>query len=1330
MDESKPPAEKVASTVRAPLIATIAAIALAGAAYFAFYRSQVEYYTGRNLRLISTLTAQLNGRAALYSGFFRDGVIKPERIRDAKGEETIKRGIEETARGWAYRLEDEHGVSATIPLDLLLQPIFARRVSSAFDMVLIADAAGQILFSLRTPPPASSLLGNEDQDLEDDDDLSPRNASIVRNLSRAKKERESGAALSITRLGALLEKRGWREYTPLNPASLLVATSQTRVRLGDDEYLLFTQPYTFAHPKASIDNNAKQLIVCGLVAAPRFRYSVTAVSVSIVFIATGVALLALCCWPFLRIALIHPSQELTLTDVALLVICTAVGACVLTLAVLDIFAYRALAKHGDAQLEAFSETVVRKFEKNVKGAMDVLNRAEKTLALPPAAETATRPMPPELRASAVFASYPYVDAIAWMDAKGKQLLRYAAQERDPVPLADIGFRQYFRDALSGRTWTVGDQPYVLEWVRSRTTGEVRAVLAKRIQHPSAAVVALSTDLIDLSHAVRPPGVQFAIIEENGEVVYHSDSERIGFENLFAETDRNRDLRSAVLARHATAVDASYWGEDQSMFVRPLEGSPWTLVTFRAKRLARVLNVEAALLTLVLLLLAATPYLMLYIVTLVAAPRYRAPSIWPDEPRRLDYLRLCIIFLALLLLFGLTTYVLTPWSAFYAVLLIPTIATLSTYLVLHRSTNRRRFAIAAALWIVANAALFVVLLRYDVAQGRFFSDYPRTAHFVLVAVAIVIAALTAVLMSTSRGKRQMINFLSRVRLGYAHLYRLCGVLLLLLCTTLPVAAFFNISRDVQWELLVKYGQLRAAADLEQRIVQLERLNVQSSGMPADVTSLDIDKTMFGSVWNLALGNVEPCRPPAPTADWIKRLLPALYEDSTAIRPLFEDGSADCLWRWRTDNQKIRLFRKVRFDPDVSNKIWPNAVPKDQIEITTPRTSSVKVSGSGNSVLPAVLCSLGLLAVFWYATGFIASRVLLIDVSEPDWMARLPLSPTLGDHIFLVRRDKDLKSIVGSDPTPFLDVSFEEIARAGDWDAALARLDSSASGRNVRIVDFEHGIYDDAVSVEKLRFLERLLALPDRTVVVISTFTPAFVLTAPPPKDAPADYLARWRALLDRFVVITAEELELRHQEWQRRKDYRTRSRLAPSEPKNWLEKETAYNPFLRRLREELEPEADRSHLLDEIGERAETYYAGLWSSCRTEEKLLLFQLAHNGLANGRNRRALRRLIARGLVRRGPNIELFSETFRLYVLAAAQRENLVSQAKAEYGNSTWDMLRIPFFVIIIAFLLLLFATQKDLLTTTTALATALTTGLPVIMKLIGVFAERRSGAPAAS
>jgi hypothetical protein len=66
-----------------------------------------------------------------------------------------------------------------------------------------------------------------------------------------------------------------------------------------------------------------------------------------------------------------------------------------------------------------------------------------------------------------------------------------------------------------------------------------------------------------------------------------------------------------------------------------------------------------------------------------------------------------------------------------------------------------------------------------------------------------------------------------------------------------------------------------------------------------------------------------------------------------------------------------------------------------------------------------------------------------------------------------------------------------------------------------------------------------------------------------------------------------------------------------------------------------------------------------------------------------------------------------------LEATERENIVTIARENRGASTWDSLRLPFFVIIASFLLVLFATQKDTLTTTTALATALTTGLPLLI-----------------
>ena len=581
-----------------------------------------------------------------------------------------------------------------------------------------------------------------------------------------------------------------------------------------------------------------------------------------------------------------------------------------------------------------------------------------------------------------------------------------------------------------------------------------------------------------------------------------------------------------------------------------------------------------------------------------------------------------------------------------------------------------------------------------------------------------------------------------------------MLLLVICVVMPVAGFFTISRHVESQLLVKYGQLRAAADLEHRIDQLVTLNAPTKITPR--VRMDIDRTrfdfLFHSMWGL---NAEPSPQPKPGQEpedptsippWAAAALPALYEDSLAIRPLFDAASADQLWRWSLKDGVLTLFRKIRFDRDVAEMVWPPTKDAKEMVITSVLPHPRSINATWKRLAAGVGIGLPLLAILWFATTFIARRIFLIDVTEPDWLVPIPLSPSLGEHIFLVRRGRDVRSLTENDPMqlgqPYIDVSFENLDLTDGWLSVLEALDSSEPGRNVRVVDFEYGINDGEVNEKKLSWFERLLTLPDRTVIIVSNVTPTYVMTTMPPPGLSAGaagvlwYYERWRAMLDRFVCITAEELELRHEERIRRQNFRTISQL--KEPTTWLEKETAHNSFLRHVAKEIEAEAklrraagqfdaeaEREHLLDEIGERAETYYAGLWGSCHDDEKLLLFQLASHGLANARNRRLLRRLIARGLVRRDPNLKLFNETFRLYVLGAGQRENLVTRASEQRGPSTWDSLRIPFFIVIISFILLLFATQKDLMTTTTALATALTTGLPMMMKLIGVFTERRLG-----
>ena len=182
-------------------------------------------------------------------------------------------------------------------------------------------------------------------------------------------------------------------------------------------------------------------------------------------------------------------------------------------------------------------------------------------------------------------------------------------------------------------------------------------------------------------------------------------------------------------------------------------------------------------------------------------------------------------------------------------------------------------------------------------------------------------------------------------------------------------------------------------------------------------------------------------------------------------------------------------------------------------------------------------------------------------------------------------------------------------------------------------------------------------------------------------------------------------------------------------RDWIRLEGKHDRYLarlaqemERLREQIPPGEEQQLFLDEIGERAGTYYAGLWASCSIDERILLYQLARNGLLNGKDRRLVRRLMARRFIRRVPQLEIFSETFRRYILAAARRDNLKSIAST-LRPSRWQDLRAVLAVLGIAFVLMLFATQQDLFKTATGLATSLTAAVPLLIKLLGLLGDRR-------
>ena len=151
---------------------------------------------------------------------------------------------------------------------------------------------------------------------------------------------------------------------------------------------------------------------------------------------------------------------------------------------------------------------------------------------------------------------------------------------------------------------------------------------------------------------------------------------------------------------------------------------------------------------------------------------------------------------------------------------------------------------------------------------------------------------------------------------------------------------------------------------------------------------------------------------------------------------------------------------------------------------------------------------------------------------------------------------------------------------------------------------------------------------------------------------------------------------------------------------------------------------REQILDEIDDRASTYYRRLWDNCSDDEKVVLGHVAQYGLTTAASRRIVRRLLVRRLLTKDPDLRLMNQTFRSFVLSPqAKRE--VAQLEGVAEPSTWDRLRLPFALAAISAGVFLFTTQRDMFNETVTVLTAVAAAVPTVFRAVAVVVQREAG-----
>jgi len=149
---------------------------------------------------------------------------------------------------------------------------------------------------------------------------------------------------------------------------------------------------------------------------------------------------------------------------------------------------------------------------------------------------------------------------------------------------DLSQRGYFKNVIAPeRSWLNADHDhYFIESIKSYNTGyqetAISFLLNEPIEPSRASVLAITSPIPSLYHQILPKDVKFLVIDAQGNVLFHSTQSKNLHENFLEECDLDAKLLSAIRLRIAETLHLSYNEKEWLARIKPMADSPLYHIT--------------------------------------------------------------------------------------------------------------------------------------------------------------------------------------------------------------------------------------------------------------------------------------------------------------------------------------------------------------------------------------------------------------------------------------------------------------------------------------------------------------------------------------------------------------------------------------------------------------------------------------------------------------------------------------------------------------------------------------------------------------------------------
>lgn len=959
----------------------------------------------------------------------------------------------------------------------------------------------------------------------------------------------------------------------------------------------------------------------------------------------------------------------------------------------------------------------------------------------------------------------------WMDSAGNELCNWTSEMQN-APHNYFKGRNYYKNIVENKAYYLnGDdtKKFFLDQVVSWTSGTFTSVLSAPADNGKKEIAAISFVMKSVQDIVLPTGYLFAIIDNNGKVLYHSLKSRNLNENIKSEFSDSTKVVSCIDARSEGEFTTSYYSKSYAVRISPMKDLPYFIIIFSDTSYKEIRDVEIYSFTFsTVVLLFLYMVLQLSVTFLVSSKRsffkkqlFDTSWIGPKISRHKEYiissaLNIMIIIL-LIIFFQKMTFLQYVFMVLFAVTCI---SLFLNVLLLKRykkegEKNYSRLKTYAVVWLSLLLVIINITAFNLLEPGNFIQVF--LVELVALAAADILIGAAEVLPENVR------NALSD-KWNYTHSFSLMALTGLIITSGIPVAFFYITSYNYEQNLQIRHRQ----TDYANRLLQQPGLQLHNDSIKNftyDTAGIYYDRTWISTM------------PTVTSLDTIDIL------DSTNIKATEIDENI-------ITRKILGTFRLALSDKAVkTDKLYipyasDTSIVYQPLQINTHTDSSVSTyrkTGVSNTylklssfklnyVIPTLISSaksflywillLLALLIFYFIIRNIVKKLFCLNLPDLEiwkylddkiltdnnlnkllFIIGLPGAGKLdklgkkitdneimdGDKFFVYDSGKAKKdNVLVADLINIPDKG-TEIEKDADWIAFTQKV-LNPKYRLVILNHFEYNIQDEFSNSAKLNLLEQLMLKHSCKIIILSTIHPVAFLDSINENAKKADEksnnvhdLERWHVLLGHYriaIMPITKEKKTYNPPWH-----------------ELLGSETSYTHFLSDMQQvtldiaktitEDEADVQTDELAYKLQVTAHYFYMYIWQSLTKEEKFLLYDLAEDNLVNSYDDYNLTMLIAKGvIIHSDGSLRFFNRGFRNFILTAIGNTEAMKIKDRIRENGNWSNLKTPLVIIILAILSFLLISQQEAYSKLLTYVAALSAGVPAVLKIFSFFDKTAS------